>query len=102
VVAIEPAGGMRRRGQEVHPDDRIRWLDDRLPALTTTIRLGLAADLILLSAVWHHLNPSDRPRAFRKMVALLKSGGLLVITCDTGQSNRAGRHIRFHRRRSNG
>jgi SAM-dependent methyltransferase len=60
VVAIEPAGAMRRRGQELHPDDRIRWLDDRLPALTTTIRLGLAADLILLSAVWHHLGPSDR------------------------------------------
>ena len=27
VVAIEPAGAMLRRGQELHPDDRIRWLE---------------------------------------------------------------------------
>jgi hypothetical protein len=48
VVAIEPSNAMRRRGQQLHRDGRIRWLDDRLPSLATTLRLGLAADVILL------------------------------------------------------
>lgn len=45
VVAVEPAAGMRREGQARHPSDRIRWLDDRLPNLTETHRLGLSFDL---------------------------------------------------------
>jgi SAM-dependent methyltransferase len=84
VVAIEPSNSMRRQGQQLHQDGRIRWLDDRLPSLATTLRLGLAADVILLSAVWQHLPPADRPRAFRKLVTLLKSGGLLAITLRHG------------------
>lgn len=84
VLAAEPSGAMRRQGQRLHPNDRIRWLDDRLPALPTTLRLGLAADVILLSGVWQHLAPPDRPRAFRKLVSLLKSGGLLAITLRHG------------------
>ncbi|WP_051328528.1 class I SAM-dependent methyltransferase [Geminicoccus roseus] len=52
VVAVEPAAGMRAEAQERHPDPRIRWLDDRLPDLAAVHRLGLAFDLILLSAVW--------------------------------------------------
>jgi SAM-dependent methyltransferase len=84
VVAIEPSNAMRRQGQERHQDGRIRWLDDRLPSLATTLRLGLAADVILLSGVWQHLPPADRPRAFRKLVTLLKSGGLLAITLRHG------------------
>lgn len=84
VVAIEPAGQMRRHGQQLHPNERIRWVDDRMPALATVLRHGLAADLILLSAVWQHLAPADRSRAFRKLVALLKPGDLLAITLRHG------------------
>jgi hypothetical protein len=42
VVAVEPAAGMRREGALRHPEARIRWLDDRLPDLTATHRLGLS------------------------------------------------------------
>jgi hypothetical protein len=86
-VAVEPSGAMRRQGQRLHPDERIRWLDDRLPALATTLRVGLAADVILLSGVWQHLAPTDRPRAFRNLVSLLKSGGLLAITLRHGPAD---------------
>jgi SAM-dependent methyltransferase len=89
VVAIEPSGAMRRQGHRLHPDDRIRWLDDRMPTLATTLRLGLAADVILLSGVWQHLASGDRPRAFRKLVSLLKSGGLLAITLRHGPAHPA-------------
>jgi hypothetical protein len=56
----------------------------RLPSHATTLRLGVAADVTLLSGVWQHLPPADRPRAFRKLVTLLKSGGLLAITLRHG------------------
>lgn len=83
VVAAEPsaalcAEGARRRGAE------IRWIDDRLPGLDRVHRLGLAFDLILLSAVWQHILPGDRPRAFRKLSTLLRPGGLLGISLRSG------------------
>ena len=40
-----------------------QWLDDSLPDFQVTQRLGLSFDVILLSAVWMHLPPADRPRA---------------------------------------
>lgn len=80
VVAVEPAAGMRSEGQRLHPDSGIRWLDDRLPDLGEVLRLGLAFDLVLLSAVWMHVPPPARTRAFRKVATLLKPGGTLLIT----------------------
>jgi protein-L-isoaspartate O-methyltransferase len=84
VVAVEPARGMREAGKARHPQANIRWLDDRLPALTATHRLGLAFDVILLSGVLMHVPPLDRPRAFRKIATLLKPGGRLFISVRDG------------------
>ena len=84
VVAVEPARGMRESGQVQHRNKNIRWLDDRLPALIVTHRLGLAFDVILLSGVLMHVRPEDRPRAFRKIATLLKPGGRLLITVRDG------------------
>ena len=84
VIAVEPSGGMRAESNRCHPESRVRWIDDRLPTLQATLRLGIAADLVLLSAVWMHILPEDRPRAFRKTVSLLKPGGLLAMTLRVG------------------
>lgn len=84
VVAVEPAQGLRAAGMSLHAGDAIHWLDDRLPALAATHRLGLAFDLILLSAVFMHVRPEDRPRAFRKIATLLKPGGRLLISVRDG------------------
>jgi SAM-dependent methyltransferase len=84
VVAVEPARRMRELGQALHPAEGIRWLDDRLPALTATHRLGLAFDVVLLSGVFMHLPPDQRARAFRKTVTLLKPGGLLLMSVRDG------------------
>ncbi len=82
VVAAEPAEGMRREGVARHPD--LRWIDDRLPDLATIHKIGLAFDLVLLGAVWMHVPPRERPRAFRKLVTLLRPGGQLLITLRSG------------------
>lgn len=84
VVAVEPAAGMRTEGQRRHPDAKIRWLDDRLPGLGSVHGLALGFDLILLSAVWQHVAQIDRARAFRKLITLLKPGGLLLMTLRHG------------------
>ncbi|ATR19145.1 Methyltransferase (plasmid) [Roseomonas mucosa] len=90
VVAVEPSSGMRAEAEQRHPSPRIRWLTDSLPSLTTASRAGLAADVVSLSAVWQHVAPVDRPRAFRKIVGLLRSGGLLAMTLRHGPDDGRG------------
>jgi SAM-dependent methyltransferase len=80
VVAVEPSEQMRVRGQRLHASDKIRWINDRLPGLENVHRLGLSFDFILLSAVWMHLAPANRRRAFRKLITLLKPGGWIAIS----------------------
>lgn len=75
---------MRALAAQGHPDERIRWLEDRLPALTQIGRSGLSFDFILLSAVWMHVAPGDRSRAFRKLVNLLRPGGCIALTLREG------------------
>lgn len=66
----------------------------RLPGLSRVHELGLTFDLILLSAVWQHIAPNDRQRAFRKMTALLKPGGLMLMTLRQGPAPMTGPCIR--------
>lgn len=84
VVAVEPSPNMQAAAKRLHPGDRIHWINDSLPTLTAVTRAGLSFDLILLSAVWMHVPAGDRPRAFRKLVNLLKPGGLIAITLRHG------------------
>lgn len=86
VVAAEPATRMRSEAQRRHTDPRIRWVDDRLPDLAIVHRFGVAFDLILLSAVWMHVPPFSRERAFRKLATLLKPGGVILMSLREGPS----------------
>ena len=88
VVAVEPSVSMRRAAASLHADVDVRWTSDRLPDLTSVSRTGLSFDVILLSAVWMHLPAVDRPRAFRKVMNLLKPGGLLAISLRCGPEDR--------------
>jgi SAM-dependent methyltransferase len=87
VVAVEPSSSMRKEGQNRHPDPGIHWIDESLPGLDTLVRQGFSFDLILLSAVWMHVSPNDRDRAFRKLVSLLKPAGILAITLRHGPND---------------
>ena len=87
VVAVEPSASMRIAAASRHDNSAINWIDDRLPALGVVSRSGLSFDLILLSAVWMHVPESDRPRAFRKMINLLRPGGLMAITLRLGPAD---------------
>ena len=84
VVAVEPAPALRAEAVRRHAGTTVRWMADALPALPATLRLGLAFAVILLSAVWQHVLPADRPRALRKLLGLLRPGGVLAVTLRHG------------------
>ena len=86
VTAVEPSRGMREQALRHHPPGPVHWVDDCLPDLDEVHRLGLRAELILLSAVWMHLAPAQQPRAFERLLGLLAPGGLLAITLRSGPS----------------
>ncbi len=84
VVAVEPAAELRRLGESATAHRSIQWVDDSLPDLTQIRKLSYRFDLILVSAVWMHLPPTMRDRAFRILTELLGPSGLLVITLRHG------------------
>jgi len=84
VIAVEPSAAMRAEGERRHPNAGFRWVTDQLPAIPTVFQLGLAFDLILASGVWQHVAPSDRERTMRKLLGLLRSGGVLLLTLRHG------------------
>jgi SAM-dependent methyltransferase len=89
VVAVEPSAGLRAEAARYHGSTNVRWVADRLPALPGTLRLGLAFDLILLSGVWQHVIPAERARALRKLLGLLRPGGVLAVTLRQGPAEAA-------------
>ena len=86
VTAVEPAKLLADFGRKQTQDLNVVWLEDTLPALNATTNLEVSYDLILLSAVWMHIPPSDRARAIRKLANLLKPGGKLVISLRHGHT----------------
>jgi SAM-dependent methyltransferase len=81
VVAVEPAVGLRERGQALHPSSRIAWIDDRLPDLAA---IRGVFDVTMLTAVWMHLDLGERQRGMERIAALLKPGGLACLTLRHG------------------
>lgn len=87
VVAVEPSASMRSLAARLHPEMSIQWFDDRLPKLEVVGRSGLTVHVILLSAVWMHIPAHERPRAFRKLIGLLKPGDMLAMTLRHGPAD---------------
>ncbi|MHA2938028.1 methyltransferase domain-containing protein [Vibrio sp. RC27] len=84
IIALEPSSAMLECGKQV-TGDKVTWVKDSLPSLKKIENLGIRFDLILVSAVWMHLAPSHRSRAFRKLSNLLAPNGRLVISLRHGE-----------------
>lgn len=83
VVAVEPSSEMRKEAKRWHPRADIQWRSDSLPSLRKLSKQK-PFDLILINGVWQHVAKSDRRRAFRKVINLLKPGGVLAISLRHG------------------
>ncbi|MGD8230781.1 methyltransferase domain-containing protein [Vibrio sp. TRT 1302] len=83
VFAVEPNDALRQIGKNGTTSE-VTWLNDSLPTMSKVESLGIRFDVILVSAVWMHLAPSARERAFRKLSNLLSPNGKLVISLRHG------------------
>jgi SAM-dependent methyltransferase len=84
VVAVEPSIAMLAEAQRRHQSSLIQWVEDHLPSLDRFFRAGLSFDPILLSAVWMHVAPADRQRAFRSSLHCSSRAGCIALTLRHG------------------
>lgn len=78
VLAVEPVRAFREAGAALH-GETIDWLDDQLPKLDETGRYG-PFDLVLLCAVWHHLDTRDRVRTMPGLARMIAPDGRLILS----------------------
>src|SRR5262245_18979176 len=84
VAAVEPSAALRLRAAELHPSPQIEWIDDSLPGLATMAQRPEDFDLVMLTAVWMHLNEAERPQAMPRVASLLQNGGIAIFTLRHG------------------
>jgi SAM-dependent methyltransferase len=96
ILAVEPAQELSQLGQKTTQGLNVKWLEDSLPALSNVTKQEFSFDLILLSAVWMHIPPSDRARSIRKIANLLKPGGKLVVSLRHGQTDEECQQRKMH------
>lgn len=80
VTAVEPTAALRLRAKHLHPSPRIDWVDDSLPDLRLLSAREHTFDVVMLTAVWMHLDAIERVRAMPTVAGLLRTGGLMVLT----------------------
>jgi len=88
VLAVEPTPEMRAHGQRLHPSPAIEWLDDSLPELAhahaRVQERGERFDLVMMTAVWMHLDEAERTRAMECVAGLVAPGGLMTLSLRHG------------------
>jgi SAM-dependent methyltransferase len=83
VTAVEPTPELRAWGQGHHPAS-IRWIDDMLPALDSVLAVDERFDLVLLTAVWMHLDAGQQREAMQTLAGLVAPGGRIFMTLRHG------------------
>ncbi|TWT12800.1 bifunctional 2-polyprenyl-6-hydroxyphenol methylase/3-demethylubiquinol 3-O-methyltransferase UbiG [Reyranella sp. CPCC 100927] len=83
VLAVEPVDALRLAGMERHRSSKIRWLNDRLPALSL-LRREPPFDLLIVNAVWQHLDDAERRIAVSVLADMTGAGGLLILSLRHG------------------
>ncbi|QCO18655.1 class I SAM-dependent methyltransferase (plasmid) [Azospirillum brasilense] len=84
VTAVEPTAELRSAGMRIHAAQPIRWVDDSLPELAVVRRQGGRYDVIMLTAVWMHLDQAQRAIAMPHIAGLLNPSGRIVMSLRHG------------------
>jgi hypothetical protein len=75
---------LRRGAMLLHPSPMIEWLDDSLPDLAAVRARKEEFDLVMLTAVWMHLDEAQRQRAMPNVSALVRNGGVVIMSLRHG------------------
>ena len=92
VVAVEPVPEFLEAAKKFHDSAKIQWVNDSLPDLKRLGEKKDQFDFILASAVWHHLNESERVNSFRRIAELIRSGSIFALSLRNGPAG-VGTHI---------
>jgi SAM-dependent methyltransferase len=84
VTAVEPTPEFREAGQKRHSGLGLTWVDDGLPELARVSRPADGFDLILLTAVWMHLDAASRAIAMARLAQLVAPTGLIAMSLRHG------------------
>lgn len=84
VTAVEPTPELRLPGMALHASHDIRWIDDFLPDLTVVSALDETFDMVMLTAVWMHLDEQQRRRAMTTVARLMRPGGMMTLSLRHG------------------
>ncbi len=84
VLAVEPTSELSSRGKLLHPSPMIEWIDDSLPELATLRDRRAKFNAVLLSAVWMHLDESERRLGMATLATLIVPDGLIFMTLRHG------------------
>ncbi len=84
VTAVEPTPELRAEAQRLHARWPITWIDDSLPDLDRVHALGGRYDVVMLTAVWMHLDAGQRERAMARVAPLVSPGGLMALSLRHG------------------
>ena len=84
VVAVEPTEAFREHGLKHHPSPLIEWVDDALPHLRRLAHRRHEFSLVMLTAVWMHLDEHERRVAMPALASLLAPGGVLIMALRHG------------------
>jgi protein-L-isoaspartate O-methyltransferase len=84
VTAIEPTKELREEGQLRHSMKNIHWIDDHLPTLKVAKQQARSFDVVLLTAVWMHLEKEERKIAMKVISELLRLRGKIIMTLRHG------------------
>lgn len=84
VVAVEPTDVLREYGLKQHASPLIQWVNDALPQLDRVAHRKHEFGLVMLTAVWMHLDEHERRIAMPVIASLLAPDGVLVMTLRHG------------------
>ena len=84
VVAVEPTDELRIPAMARYPSSSIEWLNDGLPNLTCLRARAQTFDLVMLSAVWMHLDAFQRRHAMPSVASLMRAGGTMIMSLRHG------------------
>lgn len=84
VLAVEPTAEFRSYGRSRYASPRIEWVEDCLPKLELVVKRQQTFALILLSAVWMHLDERERGIAMPILVSLLSPRGVIIMSLRHG------------------
>ncbi|MCC8393170.1 class I SAM-dependent methyltransferase [Paraburkholderia sp. MMS20-SJTR3] len=84
VVAVEPVDALRAAAINFYSTSSVVWLDDSLPELRLVRERANTFNVVMVTAVWMHLDEVQRCRAMGTISDLLVDGGLVIMSLRHG------------------